>query len=188
MDPETNDRLKSVVGKVVNIQFKTFGYQAYFLITESGIRILDHYDGQVDVTLSGAPFDFLRLSFTSQRSTDLLENDIKISGDMDVAKQFQNIFAELDVDWEEQLSHITGDVIAHQVGKFVRALSGWAKKTSNTMQQNLTEYVQEEVRWLPSRLEVQDFLNEIDQTRHDTERLEAKMQHLTQRIGDHDPA
>lgn len=182
LDPEVNSRLAPIVGRVISVQFQQLNYTVYFLIQQNGIRLLSDYSSTPDVALAGAPFDFLRLSKASSSSAALFESDIKVTGDLEVAKQFKKIFAELDIDWEEQLSKVTGDVIAHQIGNFMRSLNQWAKKSANSLQQDITEYVQEEVRWLPLRLETQDFFQQVDKTRDAVERLAVRVQRLKQRM------
>jgi len=181
LDPETSSRLAPVAGRVICVQFQHVKYTVYFLIQNDGIRLLSDYSSTPDVSLVGAPFDFLRLSKAAASSAALFENDIKVTGDLEVAKQFKKIFAELNIDWEEQLSKATGDVIAHQIGNFMRHLSRWAKQSADSLQQDITEYVQEEARWLPLRLATQEFFKQVDTARHDVERLAARVQRLKQR-------
>lgn len=177
LDPDTKQRLAPVAGKVVMVDLQYFGCTLYFLLTLDGIHLLDHYAAPVDVTLRGTPLDFLRLSF-SKSNAALFESGIVVTGDTEVAQQFKAIFAHLDIDWEEQLSHVMGDVLAHQVGNFFRALSAWAKQSTDTVQQNTGEYLQEELRLLPSRAELQDFFTEVDQLRNDVDRLEMRVHRL----------
>jgi ubiquinone biosynthesis protein UbiJ len=125
--------------------------------------------------------DFLRLSADSS-SAGLLANNIVIIGDTTVAEQFKELFAHLEIDWEEQLSHVAGDVIARQMGNFFRALSRWAKQSARTARQDLTEYLQEEIRLVPPREELQDFFSEIDHLRNDVERIEVRINRLKQQL------
>lgn len=177
LDPETDQRLHSLAGKVVAINFDYLGCTLYFLLRKKNIHLTDHYAGQVDVTLRGTPLDFLRFNFLGNHST-LFGSDIVLEGDTDVAQQFKELFAHLDVDWEEQLSKVTGDVVAHQVGKFFRSLCAWARESSATLRQDISEYVQEEVQLFPPREELQDFFREVDQLRNDVERMELRIKRL----------
>jgi len=182
MDPETGSRLAPIAGKVISIEFQQLNYLIYFLMQDHDIRLLSDYGNTPDVSLAGAPFDFLRLSRAASGSAALFESGIKVTGDMDVAKQFKKVFAELAIDWEEQLSKVTGDIIAHQIGKFMRSLSIWAKTSADSLRQDVTEYIQEEMRWLPLQLEVQNFFTQVDEVRNDIERLAVRVQRLKQRI------
>ena len=46
------------------------------------------------------------------------------------------------------------------------------------MEQNITEYLQEESRALPSRYEVESFRSKVDTLRDDVDRLAARIQRL----------
>ena len=51
------------------------------------------------------------------------------------------------------------------------------------MRQNVTEYLQEELRAFPSRNELDDFYNDIDELSLDVERLQA---HVNQLLSAHE--
>jgi len=181
LDPESKPRLAMLAGRVIAVELQNFGYQIYWLINNDGITLTDTHAGLVDVTLRGSPFDFLRVSASGSNSSAMINSNITLLGDTEVAQQFKALFANLDIDWEEQLSRLTGDVIARQAVNFLRTVSDWAKKTSTTLQQNFTEYAQEEARWLPPREELQDFFTNIDHLRNDTERMALKLARLAQK-------
>ncbi len=150
----------------------------YFQFTANRVRLLTNYPGSADVTLQGTPFDFMRVSLGDSSSAAIFASDIVVTGDMEVAERFRYLFAKLNIDWEEQLSKITGDVIAHQVGNFMRALCEWARQSGDNLQQDLTEYVQEEARLLPTHFELEEFLAAVDDMHHDVERLQMRMERL----------
>jgi ubiquinone biosynthesis protein UbiJ len=177
LDPESHRHLELLHGKVIAIQSKHFDYQLYLIFRKNKIHINSHYEGKSDVTLKGTPFDFLRLSSQSDNAS-VVTSDIEITGDMEVAENFKTLFAELEIDWEEQLSKFTGDIIAYQVGNFVRSFSSWAKQSMNSLQQNITEYAQEELRLTPSNAEVQDFFSDIITLHHDVERMDKRLHRL----------
>lgn len=178
LDSESKRRLLAMTGKAVAIELSQSGKKIYFVVDGSYVQLFDRYDGVVDVILRGTPFDFLRLGAIENSGAAIFSSDITVTGNPEVAQQFKRIFAELEIDWEDQLSRVTGDVIAYQVGSMVRSFCGWAKQTSNTMQQNLTEYIQEEARLLPSSFELEDFYAEVDQARDAVERLALRIARL----------
>ena len=101
-----------------------------------------------------------------------VDEDLPEDGDLKVDEQ--------EIDWEEYLSHFVGDIIAHQVGNCVRSFVDWNQQTAATMRQNMTEYLQEEIRYFPPREECQDFFNDVDEFRSDIDRMEARIQRLKQ--------
>jgi ubiquinone biosynthesis protein UbiJ len=106
---------------------------------------------------------------------------VRIDGDNQSAQRFSKALASLDIDWEEQLSHVTGDIAAHEIGRGVRAALHEGRRVASTGRENLSEYLTEEARLLPHRLEIEDFLAEIDTLRDDSERLAARIALLEKR-------
>lgn len=172
MDPETIERLSHLQGKVILILFPDFNLQFYLLPTHNGVQLLNTYAGSVDTTIKTSPFALMRQLKNKDHS------EITIEGDVELGQQIRDLLLQMNIDWEEQLSKITGDVVAHQIGKGFRSLLSWGKQTSHNMQQNVTEYLQEEAQLLPSRKEIEDFLNAVSFLRNDVERLEAKLELL----------
>lgn len=178
LDPETNSRLGKLSDKVIALQLPYSNYQVYFLFTDNRVQLFSKYDGPTDVTLAGTPFDFLALNNAANDSVAALKSNVTITGNIEIAQHFKTLFAELDIDWEEQLSRVTGDFIAYQIGNGIRAFSEWAKQTNDTLQQNFAEYAQEEIRLTPPRIELEDFFTEVDKLRDDVERLTVRVQKI----------
>ena len=90
-----------------------------------------------------------------------------------------NFFSELikysRPDLEEELSRVIGDVAAHQVGTAARSMLGFAQRAASTFAQNVSEFLQEEGRDVPSRTEADEFIADVDKLRDDVERLEARI-------------
>jgi ubiquinone biosynthesis protein UbiJ len=108
---------------------------------------------------------------------------VEIQGDSELGHRFGNLLGKLEIDWEEQLSKLTGDLLAHQTGNLVRGAGAWARAARASLAQDLPEYLQEELGLLPSRIEVGEFLAEVDRLRDDAERLEQRIQRLADRRG-----
>lgn len=181
LDFETSRRLAKLTGKVVAIKSRYFNYQVFFIFSDNQIQLAARCERTADVTLCGSFFDFLRLSSQSD-SAALFKNEIEVDGDLDVAEQFKILFAHLDIDWEEQLSHLTGDLIAHQIGNFLRAITDWARNSGVVLREDVTEYLQEEVRLLPTRIELENFYVDVDTVRNDVERVEKRIERLQQYV------
>jgi ubiquinone biosynthesis protein UbiJ len=107
---------------------------------------------------------------------------VTVEGDNELGHRFGKLLAGMDVDWEEQLSRITGDVVAHEMGKGARAIGNWSTATLDTASKNLQEYLQEEIRLLPTRYELEEFLAEVDTLRDDVARLQARLQRVRARF------
>ena len=84
----------------------------------------------------------------------------------------------IDIDWEEQLSRITGDAIAHKVGNLVRGAVKWGQQTIDTLGQDVAAYLHEERRILPARNEMEEFIAAVGKLRADIDRAQVRVNRL----------
>ena len=83
-------------------------------------------------------------------------------------------------DYEDDLSKVIGDVPANRVGTFAREAAGTVKDTAINLTEMLSEYWQEEKPVLAKKRHIEQFSNEVDTLRADVERLEKRLQRLSQ--------
>lgn len=176
-DSSALKRSSKMAGKCVAIALSGTGITLYFLPDGDGVQVLGEYEGDIDTLLTGSPLGFARLGLDS-REDALFQGAVQIEGDTGIGQQFQDIFVGGDWDWEEQLSHFTGDIIAHQAGNLVRHTQRFLKDSGNTFADNSSEYLQEEAQLLPTRVEISYFLEDVDKLRTDTDRLSARVDRL----------
>ncbi len=176
-DPEVPKQLARMEGRVIELHFQQLELSLYMIISADGLDIREVFEGKADATISGTPLALAMMNIQSSTSS-LLSGDVVIEGDTELAAQFQTFLKAIEVDWEEPLSKITGDVLAHQFGNLVRDVSGWVRETTKTTAINASEYVREEQNILPSKFEVNKFKVGVDDLRLSVERLEAKVQRL----------
>ncbi|QYZ66013.1 MAG: sterol-binding protein [Gammaproteobacteria bacterium (ex Lamellibrachia satsuma)] len=178
LDPEAPARLEPMFGRVIRLDLLGFGLSLYLIPEPGGIQLLSDFEGEPDCALRGTPLDLAAMRGNRKSADQLFSGAVEIEGDSALAHRFGDFLSALDIDWEEQFSHLTGDLIAHEVGNAARSLFGWGKKLRRTSGQNLQEYLQEELRLLPSRYEIEPFLAGVDTLRDDVERLAARLQRL----------
>jgi ubiquinone biosynthesis protein UbiJ len=175
--PDALRRAAKLHDKAIAISVTGIGLTLYFLPDPEGVQVLSHYEGDVDTHLTGTPLGFARLALNN-REDALFQGAVKIEGDADTGQAFQDLLAGVDWDWEEQLSRVTGDVIAHQAGKMARQAKQFLGDSRRTLAEDCSEYLQEEARLLPTQIEVDYLLVDVDQLRDDVERLEARVKRL----------
>jgi ubiquinone biosynthesis protein UbiJ len=177
LDPNTLRRLVRLNGKVIAIDILGTGVKVYLAPQTDGLRLMGHYDGAIDTTLRGAPLSLLRMS-SGKAGEGLFSGEVTIDGDVETGQQLQRILHGLDIDWEEHISRLTGDVIGHQIGQTVRGFADFGRNALATFGLNLGEYLQEERNVLPANAQLAAFINEVDTLRMATDRLEARIKRL----------
>ncbi len=186
LDNETLPRFASLEGKVIRLHITGLDLNLYFFPSASGIQVQGNYPdeengGVVDATIHGSPMALIRLGTSSNAGETLLKSDVEIEGDMRVAEKFSEILREVDIDWEELLSKLVGDIVAHQAGQVTRNVSAWFKESADAMKLNTAEYISEESKLSPTDSEIQSYMDEVDDMRMNVDRLEARVNLLRQK-------
>lgn len=178
LDPEGAARLVPLHGRLIAIELAGFGTRLTLIPGPDGLQVFGAYEGEPDCLLRGSPLALARMGLAERKEDRLFGGEVQVEGDTRLAQEFGAFIAGLDVDWEEQFSRLVGDPIAHQVGSRLRSVGDWGRQSSNTLTQDLKEYLQEEGRLVPTAYEVQGFLDRVDTLRDDVERLEARIERL----------
>ena len=164
-------------GKIMAVRIKNTGLTIYFCACPDEIALFGDYDGEPDVAISGSILSLARLAGASGEEA-IRDGSLELIGDAEVAQAFQKLLNYGKPDIEEELSTVIGDVAAHRLGEVARSVSSWGREASATLHQNITEYLQEERRDVPSRYEVESFTRKVDELRDDVARVEARLNQL----------
>lgn len=165
---------KRLEGKVLALHIDGAPLSIYFTSQGERVSLATDHAGDADATLSGTPLSLLRLAGSAPELA-LRGGAVHIQGDAEVAQSFSELLKHTRPDLEEELSRVIGDVASHQIGNAARAALGFARRASDTLAQNIAEYLQEEGRDNPSRTEAEEFLRAVDTLRDDVDRLEARL-------------
>lgn len=180
LDPKLQTRLHPLTNKQLFLEITDLGATFYIAFQSDRINIATQPSTkqEPDLIVRGRTIALWRLFQSNSNTFQLHLRDVKIIGDLHLAQDIKLFFHSIDIDWEEQLSHFTGDIFAHQFFRGLTALGQWQRKVRENFKLNLTEYLQEEARYFPLPEEVETFMQEIDTLRDDTERLAAKIERL----------
>lgn len=179
-DPANQAKLAPLAGRVISIEIQEWPKPVFLTVTAGKIGLASEHEEAADIAIKGSAWPMLQL-LKGSSPADVRQSGVEIQGDLTVAQQFSNIARTLDIDWEEKLSHWVGDIAAHRIGRFVRGTSAEIKVAQEQFSQAVTEYMKYESGLFPAKEEVDDFLTEIDNVRLAMDRLEAKINQLTQR-------
>jgi len=180
LDPDSNARMATLSGRCIGIELHGLDLQLFIYPGEQGIRLSDLLDDDLepDTVLRGTPLGMARLGLGKNTEKTLFSGDVIIDGDVETGQAFKGILDAMDIDWEEQLSRFTGDVIAHQLANGVRRVGTALRHGRHTLEQDVGEYLQEELRVLPSRIETENFSHDVTHLNMDTDRLAARVKRL----------
>ena len=177
LDPSSLHALSTFAGKIIRIEIKDIDFNFTLFPDHQGIIILNEYEGEVNVRIKGAPFTLLRL-LLEHDATFSNTPEVTVTGDLNIAQELLLVLKGLDIDWEEQFAQWLGEIPARKLGTLFRESQNYTTEHLNTLQNQTSEYLQEKVRHLPSRVEIEQFFDEVETLRDDLERLEQRVQGL----------
>ena len=177
-DRDTRERLAGLEGKILCLRISAPEMQLYLKPGDSGIEVLDQFDGDADVILSGSSFAFLRLATSGIEGSLKSPGGVKVEGDVETGQAFQRILAQSDFDLEEIIARYTGDTPARKIGNLARSFGKWAEESADLSRENLADYFREETRTLVSAVAMQRFEADVDRLRSDVDRLDQRITRL----------
>ena len=173
--------LQALAGVTLRIDVEGLGLTLFLVAHEDNIAVCRQATAS-QATVAGTPVALLSLlGESSPDAATLRRRGVRLDGDQDVAAAFASLLRRARPDLEEELSFLVGDVAAHQVGTGLRALLLFGERTLDTLRLNTSEYLQEESRVMPTRLEVRAFCDDVDEVRDAVERAAARLTRLERR-------
>lgn len=167
-------------GRVMSLTVQGTPLAFYLKAVDGRVALAPRHDGAADASLSGTPVALLALAGPKAEGA-LRGGGVRIEGDAEVAQKFRELLSQAQPDFEEELARVVGDVAARRVANVARGFLDWGRKASDSLATNVVEYLQEEGRDVPTRVEVEEFLAGVDRLRDDTERLEARLARVERR-------
>ena len=171
------DICNDISGNVVAVRVSDSSLATYFHIRADGVTMTGRYTSEPDVVISGSLLSLARLA-TPSATEAIRDGSVELHGDARVAQSFQQLLRYARPDLEEELSSLLGDAAANSIGTFARRAREWGKNARDTMQQNVSEYLQEESRAVPGRDEADAFRRDVETLRDDVARFEARLNKL----------
>lgn len=177
-DSESALQLESIDQKIVSIYIRELQKSITLQVIDMRLHECPLEDTKedvmIDVSIKTLPDFFLGMDQTQLMKTGAIE----IQGDTHVASVLQNTFRAIEIDWEEILSKYVGDTVAHQVGLGVKKLTELFAEKRTTLRLDVRDYLQDNVQVVPTKEEVDGFINEVDKVRAHMDRLEARVNRL----------
>ncbi len=186
LDAKTPERLGKLRGKQLAIELKELGNTVTVAFSDRVDLLLNE---QIDVAESTWDCK-ITLSVMSMkelqdpsRITQLIKQDkLDVQGDMQIAQDFSAVIKELDIDWEEQLSRYTGDVVAHQVIKTGKQIHNSAMSQLEKVAKIISQGALEEKKVAAPAIAIAHFADQVHDTRATVERLQSRIELIASKM------
>lgn len=176
LDPDTKERMIEIEGACARVDVLGFEQSIYVACHNSSITLSkDLSEETPTVVIRGAPLSLLRMLKTNDPTELVQSGEIEMQGDAQLGRKIKAVFDGLDIDWEELLAQRIGDIPANYIGSAARELTSWRTRSHAAINASVSEYLKEEIRQLVTPIEVENWLDEIDDIRETVDRLEARI-------------
>ncbi|MCB1678806.1 MAG: SCP2 sterol-binding domain-containing protein [Halioglobus sp.] len=180
--PRGREQLGELAGRVFALHCSAPAVDIYLQPTAQGVRLMGRYDGPVTTSVRGAASDFTELATSRDPAATLINGRLQLDGDSAALIELQKTLAGLDIDWEAPLVDTLGDVAGHQLAQILRGALGWGRQAGHSLGRQLEEFIHEEARLSPPRLELEDFYRDVQSLEMRVERLQSRAQRLRRRL------
>ena len=184
LDPIAQKKMAQLHGKVIAFEIEGLGQTLYFIPGPAQLQILSVYEGDPDCTIQGPPFALARMGDEQASSEQLFDGAVVISGDTVLALRVSKVIEGMNIDWEALLARYTGSIIAEDVAGLFKQAHQFGTRTLTAAGLDIQELLEKELRLLPGKVELENFLNGVDTLRDDAERLQARINLLKQQGDD----
>ena len=178
IDSDNQQRLQRLNQRWIAIHLSAPALSLHLTVNDGAVQLaagaVEDGSRVPDAVISGSALALLSLA----RNPEAGGAAVRFSGDLGVVRDLRSLLAETEIDWEEPLARLLGDLPAHRLGETGRATRRWLQQTRSQYAGALTDYLTEEQRFLPGQWEVDDFLRDVDRLRADADRLEARLRRL----------
>lgn len=135
-----------------------------------------------DANIEGKVGDLLELLTLDPDKRPLANPAIRLSGDVHLINDLFQTIQSLDIDWQDYLAPLIGDVATNQASTLGDNARNWANQARSSLQRNLEDYLKEEKRLVPHRNQIDHFDNELDNLKLKIDRMKARAEHIVGRI------
>jgi ubiquinone biosynthesis accessory factor UbiJ len=182
LDSSAVIKRKQLNGIIIAASLKELNIPLYFAISNQQIDVLNKFEGQPDCSIRVSLSALNKLQNNHQLTHLIKSGQLEVEGDIQLVQQFAKLLTDMQIDWEEHLSHKVGDVIAHKLCYGAKKWQQGALSQLNKIEKQTALYVTEEIKMAPNGLEVAYFCEQVKTLDMQTEKLNKLMEKLNKQF------
>ena len=194
--PRAQELCANLAGRRLQIDIAGFPEPIWITASADSLRVAISKDAPADrAPADGAPADGAPADVTVRGSVVALlalagndagdaiaRGNIHLSGDEQLALQFQQLARLLRPNAEDMIGRLTGRIPAHLAARGLSATAAWGRSARDSMVRNAGDYLAHESRDLVPRAEAEGFLAGVEALRAQLNRAEARLAVVTAKL------
>ena len=178
-DPERAQALENINDKILSITIKEANFTLIMQVQNARFFEAD-LSQQIDASII-VSMHVLFGKMGGQDQNQLLKDGIiEIQGDSHVASVFNKVMNEIEIDWQDVISKYTGDIVAHQITTGAKSVASVLRRLGDNFRLDVRDYLQDDLQIAVTESEVEHFVEQVDDLRARTDRLEARLNKHTE--------
>ena len=162
--------LSEINNKKIKINLKDINYSTILHISDNTIIILDeerNFDVELITTVATLAL------FILSKGSDKFSSKIIINGDIDTANKFNNFLSSSEK-IKEILIHLIGKEKTKDIEKGIISITAFFNDIFSSSTSDLVDFLTDDLTVLPSKSDVNQFLDEVDSLKSRTDKLYQK--------------
>ena len=153
--------------KIIKLRIDDISYDIYLELSENSITLSESSD-EFDVEIKSSLANYLL--FIISRGSSSYSSKIIINGDVDTASKFNSILSD-----SENIKSIIAKLVGKKKFIFLEKMYGLVSDTigtlSSDMENSIRDYIVFDLDLVPTKDEINNYLNEVDDLNSRTEKL-----------------
>ena len=174
-DSDALAKIAILQNQVIEINCTDWKIRFFIVCTNSELQFEKKYSGAAHTIITGTLTNFLQIFMKGADTKSIFEHPIEITGNTHNMTVLRDTFKNIDLDLEEKLSHMVGDVLAHKICFHVKETKKTLRNTAKKVGLQAEEYIYFEGKNLPTRKQVEKLYEDIGTLRNDVERAEQRI-------------
>ena len=162
---------KDLTTKIIKLSIEDISFELLINFEEEKISILTDAD-HVDVEISGTLSSFIFYSSTG--GSDLFSSKITITGDIESANALNSFFKESNL-LRIIIIELIGQKPTSTIFSIFDPLKNKLKESNKRNNESLSNFLKYDINLIPTKQEINDYLDQVDEIKTRTEKLVKKM-------------
>lgn len=180
-DTPSQNRLSKLAGQQVFLYVEDFDFILQIHILEQGVMLNRpesieeiELDPRLDTLVQGPSAAYRKLL----EGDGFFDGDLRIQGNAQALMTLHKVMENFELDWEGLLADHIGDLSAAALARLLRAQWSWSKEFATSTRMQLVQHLQTDSQLLPSKIEFDHFVDDMERFGTLIDRAEARMRLL----------
>ena len=174
-DPAATAKIATIKNQVLEIHCEDWEMNFYIVVDSQGLQFHQKYSSASNTVIRGTLNNFLHVFIKGGDTKAVFNYPIDIIGNTHNIEVLRDAFKNIDIDFEEKLSHYLGDTLSHKLFFRLKEAKNVLKKSAENFTNQTKEFIHCETKSLVSQKQAEQFYADVAKLRDDVDRMEARV-------------